>query len=160
MHDHYPTPRIRDRLQLIPPPASDHDGDRPEDLAGRRGEQPEKQQRLLLVEDEVLLSMVLATDLQDAGYDVLGPYGTVAAAMAAVLSETFDGAVLDINLKGQLVYPVAEELARRRIPFMFLSGYALVNMPKPFHAYPRLAKPANATVLLRAIQNMLTSKPV
>jgi hypothetical protein len=70
------------------------------------------------------------------------------------------GAILDINLKGQLVYPLAAELARRRVPFMFLSGYALINMPEAFRAYPRLAKPANSKDILRGVQNMLSPKPV
>jgi hypothetical protein len=78
--------------------------------------------------------------------------------MSAVQSETFDGAILDINLKGQFVYPVAEELVRRRLPFMFLSGYALINMPEQFRGYQRLAKPANLTVLLGEIKMMLSRR--
>jgi len=103
---------------------------------------------------------VLAADLQGAGYDVVGPYATVATAMAAIQSERFDAAILDINLKGEFVYPVAQELARRGIPFMFLSGYALINIPEGFRGYPRLPKPANSTDLLRAVQNMLSHKDV
>src|SRR5262245_26712100 len=158
MHHPYPAPRIRDPFRLIPPVAGDHGGDQPEDLAGLRGEQDDTQQRVLLVEDEFLLSAVLTADLRGAGYDVLGPFATVGSAMAAVQSETFDGAILDINLKGELVYPVAEELARRRVPFMFLSGYARINMPEAFRAYPRLPKPANPTDLLRGVHNMLSRK--
>lgn len=158
MHDPYPAPGIRDQIRLIPPVGAGHGGDQPEDSGGRHGERPGTQQRVLLVEDEALLSIVLAADLEDAGYEILGPCATVAAAMAAVQSETFDGAILDINLKGQVVYPVAEELAGRRIPFMFLSGYALINMPERFRGYQRLPKPANPTVLLREVEKMLARK--
>jgi len=113
---------------------------------------------VLLVEDEFLLSAVLSADLQEAGYDVLGPCATVAAAMNAVQSEPFDGAILDINLRGELVYPVAEELARRRIPFLFLSGYAAINMPENFRGHARLAKPTAAMVVLREVRVMLGAK--
>jgi DNA-binding response OmpR family regulator len=154
MHNPYPARRIRDPLQLIPPAAVGHGSDDP-DVSGRQDARRDTQQRVLLVEDEFLLSLVLAADLRAAGYDVLGPCATVAAAMEAAQSESFDGAILDINLKGQLVYPVAEELARRRIPFMFLSGYAHSNMPEPFRARPYLPKPTDSTVVLHEVQNML-----
>lgn len=157
MHHPYPAPIVRDPILLIPPVAGGQMEDDPEGLIGKRAEQQTKQ-RVLLVEDEFFVSKVLAMDLRQAGYDVVGPYATVADAMSAVQSETFDGAILDINLKGQLVYPVAEELVRRRLPFMFLSGYALINMPEQFRVYQRLAKPANLTVLLGEIKTMLSRR--
>jgi len=159
MHDTHPPPRIRNPLQLIPPVAGQESED-PEDGLGRRDARRDTQQRVLLVEDEFLLSMVLAADLRAAGYDVLGPCATVEAAMQAAQSESFDGAILDINLKGQLVYPVAEELARRRIPFMFLSGYGLVSMPEPFRGRPCLPKPSDSTLVLHEVQNMLRANRV
>ena len=158
MHNPYPAPRIRDQFQLIPPAAGGQGSGKPEYLVGRRAEQRDTNQRVLVVEDEFLLSAVLSAELQEAGYDVLGPCATVAAAMEAVQSEAFDGAILDINLKGELVYPVAEELAQRRIPFMFLSGYAIVNMPESFRGHARLAKPADPTALLREVRKMLQEK--
>ena len=158
MHNSYPVPRIRDPFQLIPTAPVGQGSDDPEDVFGRRDSRRATQQRLLLVEDEFLLSTVLAADLQAAGYEVLGPCATVSAAMDAVQSKAFDGAILDINLKGELVYPVAEELERRRIPFMFLSGYALANMPERFRAHPRLPKPTDLTVILREVQNLLRAK--
>ena len=158
MHHPRPTPGIRNPFQLIAALPSDPDGDGPEDRGVRPIEQLGTQQRLLLVEDEFLLSMVLMEDLRAAGYDVLGAGATVSAAMDAVRSQSFGAAILDINLKGEMVYPVAEELARRRIPFLFLSGYALANMPERFRSYPRLAKPADWTLLLREVQGMLRPK--
>jgi DNA-binding response OmpR family regulator len=156
MHHPNPSPTVRDPILLIPPVAGGgQTGDDPNDLTGKPAERQTKQ-RVLVVEDEFFVSKVLAADLRQAGYDVVGPYSTVAAAMSAVQSETFDGAILDINLKGQLVYPVAEELIRRQLPFMFLSGYALINLPEQFRHYQRLAKPANLAVLLREIKTMLS----
>jgi DNA-binding response OmpR family regulator len=159
MHDTYPARRIRAPLRLIPPAA--HQGtDDPQDVLSRLDARRDTQQRVLLVEDEFLLSMLLAEELRAAGLDVLGPCATLAAAMDAAKSESFDGAILDINLKGQLVYPVAEELARRQIPFMFLSGYGQINMPESFRARPCLRKPADSTVVLDAVQNMLRAPGV
>ena len=160
MHNSYPAPRIQAPLRLIPTAPDGQGNDNPEDVSGRRDARRDTQQRVLLVEDEFLLSVVLKAELRAAGYDVLGPCATVAAAMEAVQSESFDGAILDINLKGELVYPVAEELVRRRIPFMFLSGYALINMPERFRAHRRLAKPADSTAVLREVQNMLRANPL
>jgi DNA-binding response OmpR family regulator len=131
------------------------EGDDPDDLLERRDERPDARKRVLLVEDEFLLSAVLSAELQEFGYDVLGPFPTVAWAMEAVRSESFDGAILDINLRGELVYPLAEELARQGIPFLFLSGYEAVNIPASFRGHARLAKPADPAVLRRSVQTML-----
>ena len=156
MHYPYPPP-VSDPILLIPPVAGGQMEDDPEGLIGKPGEQQTKQ-RVLLVEDEFFVSKVLAMDLRQAGYEVVGPYATVADAMSAVQSQTFDGAILDINLKGQLVYPVAEELVRRQMPFMFLTGYAVINMPGQFRVYQRVAKPTNRTVLLGEIKTMLSRR--
>ena len=111
--------------------------------------------RVLVVEDEFLLSSLLIQDLRAAGYDIAGPCPNLAAAMLAVQTEEFDAAILDINLKGELVYPVAERLTERRIPFLFLSGYATSNIPEKFRALPRLAKPAPAASILQMITRVL-----
>jgi DNA-binding response OmpR family regulator len=124
----------------------------------RIGEPSAVGSRVLVVEDEFLLSTLLEQDLRDAGYDVIGPYFSLSTAMAAAQSELFDVAILDINLRGELVYPVAEELARRKIPFLFLSGYALANMPQEFRTYPRLAKPTDLKSLLRTVATVLRGK--
>jgi DNA-binding response OmpR family regulator len=157
MHHPYPPPTVSNPILLIPPVAGGQMEGDPEGLMGTPGEQQTKP-RVLLVEDEFFVSKVLARDLRQAGYEVVGPYATVADAMSAVQSQTFDGAILDINLKGQLVYPVAEELVRRQMPFMFLTGYADINMPEQFRVYQRLAKPANRTVLLGEIKTMLSRR--
>ena len=155
MHNPYPIPRVRDQFRLIPPITGGMEGDDPDDMLERRDKQPDARKRVLLVEDEFLLSAVVSADLQEFGYDVLGPFATVTHAMEAARSESFDGAILDINLKGELVYPLAEELARQGIPFLFLSGYEASNMPVSFRSHARLAKPADPAVLLRAVQIML-----
>lgn len=137
--------------------APDPMGERPS-VQDRQEEQLHTSPRILLVEDEFLLATLLAADLKDAGYEVVGPYSTVAQALAAVQSKQFDAAILDINLKGELVYPVAEELVRRGKPMMFLSGYASINLPENFRSYMRLPKPVDWLILLRQIKSMLGPK--
>ncbi len=89
--------------------------------------------RVLIVEDELLVALMLEDFLGDFGCDVVGPCGTVENALEAVRTEALDLAVLDVNLGGERVYPVAEALAERHIPFLFLSGYGEDAIP-PGHA--------------------------
>jgi CheY-like chemotaxis protein len=79
--------------------------------------------RVLVVDDEVLVALLIEDILRECGCITVGPYGTVEKALHAVQSEAFDAAILDINLAGVRVDPVAFALAGRHIPFLFLSGY-------------------------------------
>src|SRR4051794_18564375 len=89
---------------------------RPDALRGRR---------LLVVEDEYLIAASLARELEGRGAEVVGPAGSVRDALALVEAEgdRLDGAVLDINLRDERVYPVADALVARGVPFIFLTGY-------------------------------------
>jgi CheY-like chemotaxis protein len=89
--------------------------------------------RVLVVEDEMLVALLIEDMLADLGCTVLGPYNTVAKALSAALLEGFDLALLDVNVAGEKVYPVADALVARRIPFLFLSGYGETAIP-PGHA--------------------------
>jgi DNA-binding response OmpR family regulator len=86
----------------------------PQILAGKR---------VLIVEDELIMALVIEDFLQECGCILVGPCGNVAQALDAVRAGTLDLAVLDVNLDGEMVYPVAHALAERRIPFLFMSGY-------------------------------------
>jgi CheY-like chemotaxis protein len=79
--------------------------------------------KILLVEDEALIAAMVADMLTDLGATVIGPASSVPKAMALVETETFDAAVLDINLHGEMVHPVADLLIERGIPVLFASGY-------------------------------------
>jgi len=155
MHHPNPPAGIRGPFRLISPLASGSANGNPGDLAERAQEHADTRKRVLVVEDEFLLAAVLASDLQQAGYEVLGPFVTLTEAMEAAGSESFDGAILDINLKGELVYPLADELTRQGIPFLFLSGYEARNIPESFRGHARLAKPADPAAILRAVRSML-----
>lgn len=80
--------------------------------------------RILLIEDEFLVAAAVEATLEHLGYEVVGPAATVRAALTALAEGAPpDGAILDLNLRGQPSLEVAEELSRRRIPFVFATGY-------------------------------------
>jgi CheY-like chemotaxis protein len=85
--------------------------------------------RVMVVEDEMLVALLIEDMLREEGCSILGPFNTVAKALIAVATGGFDLAVLDVNLAGEKVYPVAEALAARNIPFLFLSGYGEAAIP-------------------------------
>jgi CheY-like chemotaxis protein len=97
--------------------------------------------RVLIVEDELLVALLIEDLLTDFGCTTLGPCGSVAKALEAVRTEEFDLAVLDVNLAGEKVYPVAEALAERHIPFLFLSGYGDEAIPASRGEWKVCAKP-------------------
>jgi PAS domain S-box-containing protein len=106
--------------------------------------------RLLLVEDEVLTGMMMSEMLTELGYEVLGPFGRVVDAMAAVGREDFHAAVLDVNLDGEMVYPVADAVAARGVPFVFVTGYGAEGIDGRFAQVPVLQKPIERQMLQRA----------
>jgi len=110
---------------------------------------------ILLVEDEFLLALQLEDLLQSRGGTVLGPFPRLDEAMRAALREDFDFAILDINLNGTMVYPLADDLLARGIPFLFLSGYSLSNLPERFRAVTRLNKPCDPAMLLNTLRARL-----
>lgn len=118
-------------------------------------ERPRAPGRLLVVEDEYFIADEMRRDLEALGASVLGPVGSVASAMALVGDEeAIDGAILDINLGGENVFPVAAALKARRIPFVFWSAYESWSLPSEFRDRPRLAKPSSAEEALRFLQPM------
>jgi len=113
--------------------------------------------RVLVVEDEYLVALLLDEDIRAAGCTVAGPYTTVAAARTAALSEPPDLAILDVNLNGEMIYPLAEELADRGVPLVFLTGYDVGHFPARFRQAPRLGKPHEPGALLREIGRALNA---
>jgi CheY-like chemotaxis protein len=104
---------------------------------------------ILVVDDEILIAMLLEDLLLDLGCTVVGPAGTVAQSLALVegSGRVLDGALLDINLRGELVYPVADVLIARDVPFVFITGNALHGIDPRYAAIPALAKPfSNETI--------------
>ncbi|ENZ80481.1 MULTISPECIES: HWE histidine kinase domain-containing protein [Caulobacter] len=116
-----------------------------------------RDQRVLVVEDEALVAMELARVLTAAGAVVVGPVGTIAEAMDLVDAALIDRAVLDVNLGGQPVTPVARALSRRLIPFVYLTGYQDPDVD----GGPVLRKPVATSALLGALARgaPLTARP-
>jgi len=158
MHDLYTAYRVRSAAYLKPVAGDGYPDDADESAKGRGQDASPQRHRILVVEDEFLVAAVLVQDLKAAGYDVIGPFANLASAMAAVAAERFDLAILDINLRGEMVYPVASDLADRQIPFFFLSGYTVGSMPDQFRSYPRLSKPIDSKVILQRVKQILNRK--
>ena len=115
--------------------------------------------RVFLVEDEFLVASALQEDLEARGFHVFGPYPTLALAQAAVGAERYDVAIIDMNLRGQLAYPVADELMRRNVPLIILSAYSIPDMPSRFRGVMRLTKPYNIDATLSAVEKVLGENP-
>ncbi len=99
--------------------------------------------RVLVVEDEFLVALEVEAALEDFGCFVVGPFAKLTKALDAARSMPVDGAVLDINLNGEMVYPLAELLAAKKVPFVFITGYTAADMPERFRPCRRLTKPLN-----------------
>ena len=97
--------------------------------------------RVLLVEDDSLVAMLVEDMLDELGFAVHGSAASVDAALEAVAKGGFDVAMLDVNLAGQPVFPVAEALDARGIPFVFASGYGAGGVPEAWAGRPVAAKP-------------------
>jgi HAMP domain-containing protein/two-component sensor histidine kinase len=110
--------------------------------------------RILVVEDEPLVAMNLSKSLVELGFSVVGPYSTLAKAATAAVETEVDAALLDVNLSGQTVYPVAEILASKNVPFAFITGYGTEALPSKYANAPVLQKPVDQTTL----QNLLAQK--
>ncbi|EJT00970.1 response regulator [Rhizobium sp. CCGE 510] len=110
----------------------------------------------LVVEDAYLAATSMMTALEDEGAEVAGPVSNVAGAVELVRERALelDGAILDINLRGTMAYPVAEKLTEYQIPFVFVTGYECSSVPEPFKAMPYLNKPCNEQELLTVLAGL------
>ena len=111
--------------------------------------------RVLVVEDEFLVAMLIEDMLTSAGCVVAGPIPRLSDALDAVDRGTFDAAVLDVNLGGDRVYPVADALSRRNVPFVFITGYGTSGLPGEYAERPRLGKPFKMADLLDTLSNVV-----
>ena len=110
---------------------------------------------VLVVEDEALIAMDLQALLEDAGYHVLGPANSTAAAMALLDGNEPDVALLDVNLGRSDVFGVANALADRKTKLIFLTGHTAQKLPQAHRHRPLVAKPYLPHVLLQAVRQAL-----
>lgn len=114
----------------------------------RRVSQPRPRMRLLIVEDETLVAMMLEDMLIELGHDVVGPAGCVASALNCLADNAVDGALLDVNLgAGEKSYAIADALEVRSIPFVFVTGYGGAGVDARYSGIPVLQKPFAASEL-------------
>jgi PAS domain S-box-containing protein len=111
--------------------------------------------RLLVVEDEALLAMELCSDLSQLGWDIIGPASTIEEALRLINQAPLPtAAVLDVNLHGQPVYPLAERLQELGVPFVFCTGYQQLDDNKAFFTSPIVRKPVNINMLDRELRRL------
>ncbi len=107
--------------------------------------------RVLVVEDEPMIRLLLDDMLNDLGYSMAAEAGRLDEALVAANAGEFDLAILDVNLNGEPVTPVVEVLVKRGVPFVFVSGYARRGIPEEHSKIPLLQKPFQADGLARAL---------
>ena len=108
--------------------------------------------RVLVVEDELMIRMLLEGMLTDLGHTVAAEAGSIEEALSLAKTAEFDVAVLDVNLNSKPITPVAEALTARGVPFVFASGYGQRGVPEAFRQSPTLQKPFQADALAQALK--------
>lgn len=119
---------------------------------------PLQGKRVLIVEDEAAISMLLEDMLLDFGCTVVGPAARLAAALELTERETFDVAILDVNVAGEPIYPVAEAIAKRGLPIVFSTGYGGAGIREPFRDRPVVQKPFSQADLQRTLIAALAAR--
>ena len=104
--------------------------------------------RVLVVEDEYLVATLIEQILESAGCIVMGPVARVPEALDAVDHDDYDAAVLDVNLAGERINPVADALSERNVPFLFVTGYGVNALPGEYAERPHVCKPFKMADLL------------
>ena len=113
--------------------------------------------KILLVEDEELVALELSAELSRLGWAIVGPAATLAEAQA-LLSKHVDAAVLDVNLRGHPIYPVAEQLQKLHVPFVFCTGYEMVDPEGRFPNVPVIRKSAHPAAVSAALSDLLKAR--
>ena len=111
--------------------------------------------RILVVEDELMIRMLLEDMLGELGYTVAAEAARIEEALEAAKNADFDIAILDVNLNGQPISPVADALVARGMPFVFATGYGERGLPEPYRDRPTLKKPFQMDGLKQMLQSAL-----
>ena len=113
--------------------------------------------RVLVIEDESLVAMLLETILDDMGCAVVGPESNIDDGLISATTEpSLDAALLDVNVAGREVFPVAEALRARGVPFVFSTGYGEAGLPDEWRGRPTLQKPFTEDAVQTAIRAALS----
>ncbi|MDZ4789883.1 MAG: response regulator [Hyphomicrobiales bacterium] len=114
--------------------------------------------RILVVEDEMMLLMMVEDILAGLGCKSVAAAATVKQALALIDAQVFDAAMLDVNLNGDKSFPVADELARRGVPFMFSTGYSVDGLTEGYRDRPVLKKPYHVRELVHAFSILVPGR--
>jgi len=115
--------------------------------------------RILVVEDWLVVAQEIETLLTELGCTVVGAIPRLSAALEYARKEPLDAAILDVNLNDEEVFPVADELLMRGIPFIFMTGYDEQALPPEFREWPRLEKPFSAEDFTRSLRQAFAMVP-
>jgi DNA-binding response OmpR family regulator len=115
--------------------------------------------RILLVEDEAIIALEVETLLKQASFEVVA-CGSLQSGLSEADKQPFDAAVLDVNLHGQMSFPLADALAAKNVPFIFVSGYELEIVPRQHRRRPFVGKPFLAQKLLKALSGVIDVQPL
>jgi len=111
--------------------------------------------RVLVVEDEYLVAILIEEILESAGCIVMGPIPRLPEALDAAHYDDCDAAVLDVNLAGERIDPVADALSERNVPFLFLTGYGANALPGEYAERPHVCKPFRMADLLCTLSSVV-----
>ena len=115
---------------------------------------------VFLVEDEVMIRMMVADMLQELGYTIAAEAGEIGEAMRLAQTTYFDLAILDVNVNGKVISPVADLLKANNRPFIFATGYGSSGLPEEYRDRPSLQKPFQVETLGKVIEATLRSAAV
>jgi len=114
--------------------------------------------RILIVEDETMIALMVEDFLVDLGWDVIGLAGSLERAVAMARHADIDAAVLDINLRGEDSFAAADVLSERKIPFVFATGYGASGIDDRFRDVPILTKPFHRDDLEQALRQAIPER--
>ena len=115
--------------------------------------------RILVLEDEYFLADDISRALRSAGADVAGPVGDIDDALPILNGGgMLDGAVLDVNIRSDMVFPVAQELRARRVPFVFTTGYDKVGIAPQFQDVMLWEKPVDVASMIRGLTGLIENR--
>jgi len=140
-----------DHIHVVAPPVKQTNGHSLGGLVGKK---------ILVVEDEFLISMSVEEILSDLGMRVVGPVGNLVDGFAAMRAGGLDGAILDLNLRGEQTYPLAEALTAQGVPIVFITGYDSETVDTRYTHVPLLQKPIEFDSLKRVLVTNLDKQQV
>lgn len=112
--------------------------------------------RILLVEDQYLIAQYMVLMLEDLGARIIGPCATVRQAIARIEEDQIDCAIMDVNVRGGKVFPAADLLDARKVPYLFVTGYDVSEVPVRFRSHPVCVKPVDMPYLVRLLRTEMS----